>query len=106
MRWLKYVQTYEGWLDYIVHKVHRRTGLGLQLTDAERACLLDALVSLATDAAARYLAELHAEFESWSLAIAGYTHGAGMLRQAIADRSPARFAATNAQAFDLGLQAV
>jgi hypothetical protein len=36
LRWTKYVQTYEGWLDYIVHKVHRRTGLGLQLTDAER----------------------------------------------------------------------
>jgi hypothetical protein len=42
-------------------------------------------VSLATDAAARYLAELHAEFEDWPLAIAGYTHGAGMLRKVIAE---------------------
>jgi membrane-bound lytic murein transglycosylase D len=42
-------------------------------------------VGLSTGAAARYLAELHAEFESWPLAIAAYTHGAGTLRQVIAD---------------------
>jgi hypothetical protein len=36
LRWVKYVQTYEGWLDYIVHKVHRRTGMQLEITEAER----------------------------------------------------------------------
>lgn len=42
-------------------------------------------VSLATDAAARYLTELNTEFESWPLAIAGYTYGAGTLRKVIAE---------------------
>jgi soluble lytic murein transglycosylase-like protein len=58
----------------------RHFGLRVDDTTDER---MD--VSLSTDAAARYLAELHGEFESWPLAIAAYTHGAGTLRQVIAD---------------------
>jgi membrane-bound lytic murein transglycosylase D len=58
----------------------RHFGLRVDETTDER---MD--VSLATDAAARYLAALHAEFETWPLAIAGYTHGGGTLRQVIAE---------------------
>jgi hypothetical protein len=36
LRWLKYMLTYEDWLDYVVHKVHRRTGLELTISNAER----------------------------------------------------------------------
>jgi hypothetical protein len=37
------------------------------------------------DAAARYLEQLHAEFDDWPLAIAAYTHGSGKVRQVIKD---------------------
>lgn len=36
MRWLKYTMTYDDWLDYLVRKVERRTGLAVQLTPLER----------------------------------------------------------------------
>lgn len=36
LRWLKYTLTYEDWLDYIVRKIHRRTGMQIELTEAER----------------------------------------------------------------------
>jgi len=36
-----------------------------------------------TDAAARYLAQLHTELDDWPLAIAAYTHGTGKVRQVI-----------------------
>jgi hypothetical protein len=35
-RWAKYIVTYEGWLDYIVRKVERRTGAKIVLTQRER----------------------------------------------------------------------
>lgn len=36
LRWLKYTLTYEDWLDYIVQKIHRRTGMQIELTAAQR----------------------------------------------------------------------
>jgi hypothetical protein len=36
LRWAKYVLTFEGWLDYIVHKVERRTGQRVEITPFER----------------------------------------------------------------------
>ena len=36
LRWLKYTITYEDWLDYIVRKIHRRTGMQIELTAAQR----------------------------------------------------------------------
>ncbi|MCH9025633.1 MAG: hypothetical protein IIA05_00775 [Proteobacteria bacterium] len=36
LRWLKYVMTFTGWPDYIVRKLERRSGIKVELTDAER----------------------------------------------------------------------
>jgi hypothetical protein len=36
LRWSKYMLTYENWLDYIVRKIRRRTGLELTISSAER----------------------------------------------------------------------
>lgn len=36
LRWLKYVMTFAGWPDYIVRKLDRRSGIKVELTDAER----------------------------------------------------------------------
>jgi hypothetical protein len=35
-RWSKYVVTYDNWLDYIVRKVARRSGVTIELTARER----------------------------------------------------------------------
>ncbi|MGQ0713905.1 MAG: hypothetical protein ACT4PJ_09235 [Gemmatimonadaceae bacterium] len=35
-RWLKYVVLYEGWLEYIVQKIARRSGRTIELTERER----------------------------------------------------------------------
>jgi hypothetical protein len=35
-RWLKYMALYEGWLDYIVQKIARRSGRTIVLTERER----------------------------------------------------------------------
>jgi hypothetical protein len=35
-RWAKYIVTFDGWLDYIVRKVERRTGTQIVLTSRER----------------------------------------------------------------------
>ncbi len=36
LRWFKYVALYEGWLDYVVRKVERRSGVTLRLSPLER----------------------------------------------------------------------
>jgi hypothetical protein len=36
LRWLKYMLTFDDWLDYIARKAERRTGVHLELTKAER----------------------------------------------------------------------
>lgn len=36
VRWLKHVLTFDGWLDYIVAKTERRTGLRVEITTNER----------------------------------------------------------------------
>ena len=36
LRWFKYVVTFEGWLDYILRKVERRTGQRIEVTSSER----------------------------------------------------------------------
>jgi hypothetical protein len=36
LRWAKYVLTFEGWLDYIVAKLERRTGQRIEITPFER----------------------------------------------------------------------
>ncbi len=36
LRWLKYIWLYEGWLDYIVQKLARRSGVSVELTPRER----------------------------------------------------------------------
>jgi hypothetical protein len=36
LRWAKYVALYDDWLDYVVRKVERRTGVQVQLTPRER----------------------------------------------------------------------
>ncbi len=36
LRWLKYTATYDDWLDYLVRKVERRTGLAVEITPLER----------------------------------------------------------------------
>jgi len=36
LRWLKYMITFEGWADYIVRKIERRTGRPVRLTALER----------------------------------------------------------------------
>jgi hypothetical protein len=36
LRWLKYVALYEGWLDYVLRKVERRSGVTIHLTSWER----------------------------------------------------------------------
>ena len=35
-RWAKYIVTYEGWLDYIIRKVRRHSGLQIALVDQQR----------------------------------------------------------------------
>jgi hypothetical protein len=36
LRWGKYVALYDDWLDYVVRKVERRSGVALELTERER----------------------------------------------------------------------
>ncbi len=36
LRWLKYTFTFEDWLDYLVRKVERRTGVTVEITPMER----------------------------------------------------------------------
>lgn len=36
LRWLKYTMTYDDWLDYLVRKVERRTGIAVEITPLER----------------------------------------------------------------------
>ncbi|MBI5709955.1 MAG: hypothetical protein HZC42_06565 [Candidatus Eisenbacteria bacterium] len=36
LRWAKYVALYDGWLDYVVNKVERRSGVVIELTPRER----------------------------------------------------------------------
>jgi hypothetical protein len=36
LRWFKYMLTFDDWLDYIVRKAERRTGVHLELTKSER----------------------------------------------------------------------
>ncbi len=36
LRWIKYVALYEGWLDYVLKKIERRSGEALVLTSRER----------------------------------------------------------------------
>jgi len=36
LRWFKYMLTFDDWLDYIARKAERRTGIHLELTQAER----------------------------------------------------------------------
>ena len=36
LRWFKYVVTFEGWLDYILRKVERRTGQTIEVSPRER----------------------------------------------------------------------
>jgi len=36
LRWAKYVALYDDWLDYVVRKVERRSGVTLELTPRER----------------------------------------------------------------------
>ena len=36
LRWIKYVLTFDGWLDYAAAKVERRTGERIELTERER----------------------------------------------------------------------
>jgi len=36
LRWLKYVALYDDWLEYVVGKVERRSGVRLELTERER----------------------------------------------------------------------
>lgn len=36
MRWVKYVALYDDWLDYIVHKIARRSGVTIELSPRER----------------------------------------------------------------------
>lgn len=36
LRWAKYIALYEGWLDYIVQKIARRSGMEIELTPRER----------------------------------------------------------------------
>jgi len=36
LRWMKYVALYDDWLDYVVRKVERRSGVRLELTERER----------------------------------------------------------------------
>jgi hypothetical protein len=36
MRWFKYMLTFDDWLDYIVRKIERRSGVRIELTKSER----------------------------------------------------------------------
>jgi hypothetical protein len=36
LRWVKYVALYDDWLDYLVHKVARRSGVAIELSPRER----------------------------------------------------------------------
>ena len=36
MRWAKYMALYDDWLDYVVRKVERRSGVAIELTARER----------------------------------------------------------------------
>jgi hypothetical protein len=36
LRWLKYTMTFQDWLDYLIRKVERRTGLSVDVTPLER----------------------------------------------------------------------
>jgi hypothetical protein len=36
LRWAKYVLTFSGWPEYIAHKLERRTGIRIELSDAEK----------------------------------------------------------------------
>jgi hypothetical protein len=58
----------------------RRYGLRVDDQFDERSDL-----ALETDAAARHLKDLRAEFGEWPLAIAAYTHGSAKVRSAVAD---------------------
>jgi hypothetical protein len=35
-RWFKYIVTFDGWLDYIIHKIERRAGFEVKVTERER----------------------------------------------------------------------
>ena len=35
-RWFKYIVTFDGWLDYIIHKIERRGGFEVKVSDRER----------------------------------------------------------------------
>jgi hypothetical protein len=36
VRWFKYIALYDNWLEYILHKIARRSGVALELTPRER----------------------------------------------------------------------
>jgi hypothetical protein len=36
LRWFKYMLTFDDWLDYIVRKIERRSGMRIELTKSER----------------------------------------------------------------------
>jgi hypothetical protein len=36
LRWFKYILTFDGWIDYLARKIERRTGLRVEVTEAER----------------------------------------------------------------------
>jgi hypothetical protein len=36
MRWFKYMLTFDDWLDYIVRKIERRSGVRIELSKSER----------------------------------------------------------------------
>lgn len=36
LRWFKYILTFDGWIDYLARKIERRTGLRVDVTEAER----------------------------------------------------------------------
>ena len=36
VRWAKHIALYDGWLDYVVQKIARRSGVAVELTERER----------------------------------------------------------------------
>jgi hypothetical protein len=36
LRWFKYMLTFDDWLDYIVRKIERRSGVRIEITKSER----------------------------------------------------------------------